>query len=155
MALVKQTMPGFRLSVFGPHRPALELLAAAKGLQDHIRFYAEVPQPELAGYMRQADALILYSRYETFGCVLIEANASGIPAIVSDIPVHHETISEGENGYFAEGDNAAALAGTLCRFMQQHHAGSRAAIAAGAREKYNYERVGRLFAAFYQNMLQP
>ncbi|MBS1564372.1 MAG: glycosyltransferase, partial [Bacteroidetes bacterium] len=83
-----QAGAGFRLSVFGPARPELTTLVATLGLSGYVSFHTEVPQQELATWMRKADALLLYSRYETFGCVLIEANACGLPAIVSDIPVH-------------------------------------------------------------------
>lgn len=154
-ALIKRTRQEFRLSVFGPPRPDLQQLAATLGLGEELRFYEEVPQAVLAGYVQQADALVLYSRYETFGCVLIEANACGVPAIVSDIPVHHETIEEGVSGYFAAGDNAAALAAKLSWFMQHAHAIPREALAAATREKYHYERVGKLFDAFYRETLEP
>jgi len=153
-ALVKQTSPAFRLSVFGPPAPALRQLAVELGLQDEIQFHEEVPQRVLAGYLRQADALILYSRYETFGCVLIEANACGIPAIVSDLAVHHETIQEGVNGYFAEGENAVALAQKINWFMQEADRGSKEAIAVAARVKYNYERIGQLFTGFYTGHIE-
>jgi len=149
-SLVKQVQLPFQLSVFGPRRPDLERLAATLGLQNNVSFHAEVPQAELAEHMRGADALILYSRYETFGCVLIEANACGLPALVSDIPVHHETIAEGINGYFVRGENAVALADKIAGLIQQGPADNREAIAEAARERYNYERIAQLFDAFYE-----
>ena len=153
LAMVKQKRHAFRLSVFGRPGPALLQMRAELGLEKEIQFHEEVPQTVLSEYLRQADALILYSRYETFGCVLIEANACGLPAIVSDIPVHHETIAEGVNGYFAAGENPAALAEKISWFIQQGNTIGKEAIAAAAREKYNYEKIGGLFTAFYERTI--
>lgn len=153
LALVKQTGAAFRLSVIGRPGTALRQLPVALGLEKEVQFLEEVPQTVLSDYLRQADALILYSRYETFGCVLIEANACGLPAIVSDIPVHHETIAEGVNGYFATGESPAVLAEKISWFIQRGNKVDKAGIATMAREKYNYEKVGRLFTAFYENTI--
>jgi glycosyltransferase involved in cell wall biosynthesis len=153
-AIVKKTNSSFRLSVFGPEKKDLLDMCANLGLQEQVFFYNEIPQPELALFMQQSDALIFYSRYETFGCVLIEANACGIPVIASDIPVFHETIEEGVNGYFAAGEKPTALAEKIVWFMEQRKNIPDETIALVAKEKYSYERIGRLFSAFYTRVLK-
>lgn len=64
--------------------------------------YEEMSQESLVKFLQPATALILVSSYETFGCVLIEANACGVPVIVSDIPVFHETVKQEVNGVFTK-----------------------------------------------------
>lgn len=151
-AMVKKENPAFVLSVFGPCEKKLREVVVHLGLQQHVVFYNEVPQPQLAIYMQQSDALILYSRYETFGCVLIEANACGVPAIVSDLPVFHEIIEEGKNGYFVPGENPGALARKIIWFISQSRTISGKAIARTAIEKYNFEKVGKLFNELYNTL---
>jgi glycosyltransferase involved in cell wall biosynthesis len=153
-AIVKKTSPAFRLSVFGPLQKELEKLATDLDLQKHVSFHQEVPQPQLAVFMQQSDALILYSRYETFGCVVIEANACGIPVIASDIPVFHETIKENVNGYFVQGDNPELLAQKIIWFMNQKREVPDKKIIAATTEKYNYSNVGKLFSTFYKTALE-
>jgi len=155
LALVKKANPLFSLAVFGPHNDALQAMTAQMELEKEIQFYNEVPQKELAAFLRQSDALILYSRYETFGCVLIEANACGVPAIVSDIPVLHEIIEEGVNGFFAAEGNPSALAQQLLQFMESRPPISGEAMAAMTKEKYSYEKIGRMFSVFYAGALKP
>lgn len=153
-AIVKKMNPAFRLSVFGPPKKDLEQSVTDLDLQNHVLFHQEVPQQQLAVFMQQSDALILYSRYETFGCVVIEANACGIPVIASDIPVFHETIKENLNGYFVPGDNPELLAQKILWFMNQEREVPGKKTIAATTEKYNYSNVGKLFSAFYKTALE-
>ncbi|MEO5683285.1 MAG: glycosyltransferase [Chitinophagaceae bacterium] len=153
-AVLKNENLPFVAVIFGPYKKELETLCDKFGLTRHVTFYREIPQVKLAEFIRQSDALVLYSRYETFGCVLIEANASGVPAIVSDIPVFHEIIEEGINGYFVEGGNAAVLAKGLREFVKSRNSILAGSIAQTAREKYGYEKVGKQFSEFYQSSIK-
>ena len=108
----------YRLQLFGTASRTLIKLIGTLELTDRVMVRGEVPQTELALAIQRSDALILYSRFETFGCVLIEANACGVPVIVSDIEVFHELVREGENGMFAKEDDPAALAATIRDFSK-------------------------------------
>ncbi|MBX3241468.1 MAG: glycosyltransferase [Chitinophagaceae bacterium] len=121
--------------------------------QDGISFYTAIPQKELSVLMRQSDALILYSSYETFGCVVIEANACGIPVIASDIPVMREIIVHGENGFLVPPNNPEALSEALVRFTVEKPRLNSSGIAEKAARLYNYEIVGKMFSDWYDRVL--
>lgn len=72
-----------RLKLIGPgsERSALEALAAP---DSRISFLGSVSPERVAEEIRQADALVSFSKYETFGVPVAEAWACGKPAIVSD-----------------------------------------------------------------------
>lgn len=122
-------------------------------LEDDIFFHGEVLQPEIAAAMREADVLILYSKYETFGCVIIEANACGKPVIVSDIPVFHELVVENKNGLFAKADDPDALAEVLKHFEEKKVHFDNKKIAADTVVKYSYPVVGRQIKELYEEVL--
>lgn len=149
MSLVKEDHP-VELYLYGPVNPSLEALITDLGLQQIVFAKGEVPQEVLSKAIQQSDALILYSRFETFGCVLIEANACGVPVIVSNLEVFHELIEEGVNGLYAEGENPAALAEKLRQFIAQKEQFNKMEIAATAAEKYNYKKVGQQFIELYK-----
>ena len=111
-----------------------------------------MPQQVLSKQVQQSDALILYSRFETFGCVLIEANACGIPVIVSNLDVFHEIIEEGINGLFVEGENPVALAEKIKYFIAQKNNFNKNAIASYAAEKYNFKKAGQQFMELYARL---
>jgi len=151
LALLKDEFK-FEMILYGPVTVMQEMLIAELELQDCILLKGEVPQEELATSMQQCDALILYSRFETFGCVLIEANACGIPVIVSELEVFHEIVQQDVNGVFAEGENAGALAEKLRKFVQQKNKFNKYLIAANTAEKYNYKKVGKQFFELYNTI---
>ena len=142
----------FEMYLYGPAGVHIKKLIKDYQLHKDVFVMGEVQQTTLADAVRQSDALILYSRFETFGCVLIEANACGIPVIVSELEVFHEIVNEGANGMFVEGDNPEALAEKLKQFILQKNTFDKTAIAATAAEKYNYKKVGQQFLNLYNNL---
>jgi len=65
---------------------------------------------DIPALLAENDLFILPSRYEGFGLVLLEAMASGIPIIASNIDGPAELIMDGENGLLFESNNEFDLA---------------------------------------------
>ena len=153
LAIVKlKTRQAFRMILVG--EPASELRQKAKtlGIEDCIEFKGFCPQPVLAAEMRQCHCLVLYSRYETFGCVVAEALTAGLPVIASDLPVMHELVLEAVNGIFTPLDNPGALAEAML-WMMEHWAGfDRNSIMKIARDRFDLSVVARQFDVLYENM---
>lgn len=67
----------------GPLRPAIEQRLAAMGLSRHVRFagvQADVPR-----FMSAMDVFVFPSRFEGFGLVMVEAEAVGLPCVISTV----------------------------------------------------------------------
>jgi len=93
MALLVKRRPTLRLTLVGGNflygrtsREAdyMRQLACALGLEKHVEFVEPKPAPEVAKLMRQSAVLVLPSRSETFGTVLVEALACGTPVVATD-----------------------------------------------------------------------
>ncbi len=152
LAIWKSRGGRFTLACYGQAPESVKALAVELGLEKEIQFHGEVPQPEIAEAMRQSDALVLYSRFETFGCVIIESHACGIPVIVSELPVFHETVTAGQNGLFAAGEDPEALAGVFTTFFQTRHQYNRDQIAAEAARHFGYQPVARQILEVYRSV---
>ena len=107
-----------RLDVVGDGelRERLEARARELGLAERVRFRGELPKDEVAALMRAADLFVLPSIHETFGCVLIEAMASGLPAVATRVggvpevltPAAGELVPARDPQALADGDRAGA-----------------------------------------------
>jgi glycosyltransferase involved in cell wall biosynthesis len=151
-AIVQKKYPAAQLNIVGPENNDLKALVQKLNAGNSIHFHKEVPQQQLVEYVRQSTALILYSSYETFGCVIIEANACGIPVIVSDIPTFHEIVTEGINGTFAKKNDVSDLAAKMMGLAENSASFDSKTIAAES-AKYSYEKTGKQFRDWYTELL--
>jgi glycosyltransferase involved in cell wall biosynthesis len=97
-------------------------------------------QDRLAQELRRYDALVLPSRHDSFGMVVAEAMASGLPVIVSDHVGAKEMVTHGANGFVVPTGDAAALASAMAWLIDHREAlpGMRRAARATA-ERYRWE----------------
>src|SRR4030095_12151087 len=151
-SIVKNFGSDFHLDVFGPVKKDLKDVVMNLQMQQQISFHGEVPQIELAKFVGQSEALILYSRYESFGCVIIEANACGVPVVVSDLPVFREIITPGVNGLFVKGDDPESLSIAIRDVIKRKYEFDNKSISSITCDKYSYVTVGKQFHEWYANI---
>jgi glycosyltransferase involved in cell wall biosynthesis len=107
-------VPGLRGAFFGDgpeHATVLAAIAAA-GAQDSIAAPGFVAAEELNAALRNALCMLLPSRREGYGMVVVEAAARGTPSVVvaGADNAATELIEEGINGFIATSVDADALA---------------------------------------------
>jgi len=85
------------------------LVSGRTRLQARIQQYGVVSQSNLASIIRNAHCLLLPSLFDSFGMVVAEAMASGVPVIVSDMVGAQELVEEGRNGFVVPVGSADAL----------------------------------------------
>lgn len=68
-----------------------------------------LPQPELATRFQEADCLVLPSRHDSFGMVVVEAMATGLPVIITENVGAKEAITEGKSGWVIPAEDSTAL----------------------------------------------
>ena len=85
-----------------------ELRALSRELDDSIRVIGEVDAPQ--EFYQLADVYIFPSRHEGLPTSLLEAMASGLPAVTSDIGGCEDVISNEINGYRVYSEDSATFA---------------------------------------------
>lgn len=110
-----QRVPGTVLWIVGtgPMEEAWRRLVAALGLTSRVYFLGDVPEAELPLYYAAADLFVLpsVSRAEALGLALVEAMASGLPVISTELGTGTSFVNvEGETGFVVPPGDAEALA---------------------------------------------
>lgn len=93
----------------GPLKSKLENQCKQLGISDRIRWRGRLNREAVACEMKKADCFILPSHHETFGVVLIEALASGVPVIATSCG-GPDCIVKPEDGLLVDPKSSVALA---------------------------------------------
>jgi glycosyltransferase involved in cell wall biosynthesis len=115
MAIVIQTAPGFRLEVAGdgPEKSALHQLTEQLNLANHVRFLGLVR--DVPAVMQQARMFVLSSITEGVPLTLLEAMASGLPCVSTNVGGIPEVLRDGVNGLLVPPRDPHALAMAMLR----------------------------------------
>ena len=153
---VKESCPRARLVVVGEGRlrAHLQRAVAESGLAD-VTFAGLVPAEELARYYRAAHLFCAPATgFESFGIVLLEAMAAGLPVVASDIVGFRQVVSHGEEGLLVPPRDPEELARaliTLLRDRELWRSMSRRGRATAAR--YDWGALAERVLAFYRTTL--
>jgi len=109
--------PELRLSMLGngPLAPTIRRIFQQGGVIDQVHFPGQVPQAKLPDFYRAADLYISTSHSDGTSISLLEALASGLPVLLSDIPGNKEWVRQpGEVGWlFRDGEVDSLMNGIL------------------------------------------
>ena len=98
----------------------LEQLALNLKITDAVRFYN--PIKNIEEKYAEASILLMTSRTEGFGMVLLEAMVSGLPCVAYDCPVGPRSIIKNEeNGFLIEDDNVDYFVQKLSLLMEDEN----------------------------------
>ena len=112
--LLQPSAPGARLLVVGdgPARARLE-----EGTPEGVAFLGELRGAALARIYASADLFCFPSTTDTFGQVILEAGASGLPTVASAAGGASELVEHGETGLLVPPDDPRAFSAALGRLV--------------------------------------
>jgi len=154
--LLKEQGRAFEVQVVGdgPARPIYERQARRAGVWDRIRWLGLL-KDERPDLYRNATLLAAPCTLASFGVVLLEAFASGIPVVAADNVGFRQVIRDGAPGLFVRGEDAAALAAGIGRVLDDPalradwgRRGRRV-----AEERYAWPTVAREVERLYREVL--
>lgn len=88
----------------------IEQLVNDLGFSDRVHILGPVEHSQMVLYYQKADAVVVSSRYESFGLVILEALASGTPVASTPVGIAPYVILPGINGYLAAAGDDRSLA---------------------------------------------
>jgi glycosyltransferase involved in cell wall biosynthesis len=119
IARLRARLPDVKAAILGdgPERDLVQREVRAYGLEDVIDVPGFVATEVVEDAIARALCLLLPSRREGYGLVVVEAAASGTPSIVVAGPDNAavELVADGENGYVVPSADAEVLAEAIVR----------------------------------------
>lgn len=124
VAILRERLAGVHLLVVGdgPEAAALRHRVGARALTDAVTFAGSVPQPDTPLYYRAADVFALSSDFDNSPNAVLEAMASGLPVVTTDVGGVREFVADRVGGAVVPARAAEALADGLERYVSSTQA---------------------------------
>ena len=156
--IVKKEFPEVKLIFGGRGQMLVELQSMAKqfGLEDDVIFLGFVEEEDKALYYKSADIFSLPSTNmaESFGIVNLEAMASGIPVVGSNLGGIPDIVKEEENGLLAKPRDPQSLANSLLKLLKdddlRQKMGNNGRKMAG---NYTWDKIAKETENLYKDIL--
>jgi glycosyltransferase involved in cell wall biosynthesis len=103
-----------------------------RDLPDQTAWDERLTQPEISTALDESTALVLPSRSEGMGRVLVEAFCRARPVVASRVGGIRDLVEDGRNGLLVEPGDTDALANALVRVLSDRQLAERLAAAAHA-----------------------
>ena len=115
---ILDAVPEARLLVVGdgPHREGLEA-----DLGHRAEFTGKLAGEALAAAYRRCDFFVFPSKHDTFGQVVMEAMASGLPVVVTNRGGPQELVDDGVTGFVADDDRFLRRVRELAESRELRH----------------------------------
>lgn len=132
----------------------LQQLARKAGIESRLHFLGK--RDNVATILKCADIGLLTSHEEGFSNAILEAMASGLPMVVTDVGGNAEAVHDGENGYVVPPHAPAQLAEALETLLHDPQLRTRFGQNSLKRQQQLFTRKACVdaYQEFYQNLLK-
>ncbi|MFL6447011.1 MAG: glycosyltransferase [Bryobacteraceae bacterium] len=138
----------------GPLESSLKNMVADLALTDRVQFVGT--RENMENLFKACDAYVMSSCFEGLSMALLEAAATGLAAVVTDVGGNRDLVLDGKTGYVVPPDNSQALAAAMTRLMDLP-AAERQELGLSARrhciEKYRFQTVGEEWVRLYREFM--
>ena len=129
--LAARRVPGVSLRIVGKGSRTHVVEQLVRELPEQVEWSPAVPNDEIPGLLDAATVLVLPSRSEGLGRVVVEALCRGRPVVATQVGGITDLVLDGENGVLVPPRDPAALGDALVRVLSERTLAEK--LAAGAR----------------------
>ncbi|NDB37383.1 MAG: glycosyltransferase family 1 protein [Actinobacteria bacterium] len=116
---IARFLPEFRLLIAGPGEGLEAMESVNPALRSRITFLGRVDDDDKASLLKSISVYVAPNTGgESFGIILTEAMAAGVPIVASNIPAFSQLLEDGKYGLLFESENASDLADKLIRILK-------------------------------------
>jgi phosphatidyl-myo-inositol alpha-mannosyltransferase len=148
-------LPDLTFVVAGDGKDRSPLEALPLPVRERVIVLGTVDRGRLPRYHAAADAFVSPAvGQESFGIVLVESMAAGLPVVATDIPGYHEVVDDGVEGLLVPPGDSVALEAALRRVLEDEELAKSLGESGRARaRRYTWDVVGREIEAVCAEVL--
>jgi len=153
-ARAAQPAAGIHLLVVGRGNEAkYRDISRAHGIADAVHF-AGTQSEGIERYYRAADFFAMLSTFDTFGMVVLEAMAAGLPVIISQNVGARDLVEEGVNGFvIADGNDVGEAAEKMISLLDLDRRKSMGIAAAQTAVQHDWSRLSENMTEIYESKI--
>lgn len=154
---VRSAIPAARLTIAGsgPERASLENLVAELGLEEGVRFAGRMDNETIAALYQDADLMINPSLVDNMPISILEALASGVPVVSTDVGGIPFLVTHGESALLVSPGKPEVMASAVLTVLEDQILAKRlAAEGLELVQKYVWPNVRPRLLAIYRQVLQ-
>jgi len=122
VSLLRQTIPDIRLSIAGsgPQKDELQQLVKKENLENSVIFTGKLTPEEMAVLYKNADIMLNPTTVDNMPNSLLEAMASGVPIITTDVGGIPYMVENNKTALFTEVNNPELMAAQIKRLLNDY-----------------------------------
>ncbi|MBI2578448.1 MAG: glycosyltransferase family 4 protein [Candidatus Aenigmarchaeota archaeon] len=125
------------------------------GIENNARFLGFLPEEAKIGALKSSDLFVFPTLYEGFGITLIEAMASGLPVVTTDVAGNKEIIGNRKNGFLVKPKDSKAVAKACIELLESRKTAGR--IRENNLKKaaqYDWKNVAKKYIEVYESVMR-
>lgn len=153
---LRERRPGARLLIGGPGDAGDLRRSVPKPLRGAVHIFGQVPDADKAAFYRSGELFCAPNLgQESFGIVLLEALASRVPVVASDLEAFRQVLDDGRAGRLFRTGDSAALAEALAGLLADPSEREQLTVAGLAvAERYDWRHVAAEIMTVYETVVE-
>jgi len=155
LARLKAKRHSFKLIVAGKGNvKKYTQIAREAGIADDVAFTGQLSKGKLIRLYLAGDMYVMLSKFDTFGMVVLEAMAAGLPVIISSNVGAKDIVQEGENGFvISDTSDADYIASKIGILLNENTHNSMAKSAYYTATQNTWDHVTLKYREIYESIL--
>ena len=148
---MQSSIPNVKFQLIGENSGKYESLAKELNI-NNIELIDQIPNAEVATYLKKSNVFILFSNYENLPCVILESFACGVPVISTNVGGIKEYFPN-DFGILIEPKNKDALKNAILKVYNSDFKSDKKFMHEYAHNNFGIEVISNSFSELYHKIL--
>ena len=148
---LQDDIENFQFILIGPQPERFKTYINKLGIDtNRVKITGEIPHKKVPEYIQKSNVFVLFSRYETFSCVIKEAFACGVPVISTNIGGIKENFPKGFGKLIS---NENSLLDAILEIYHKGVAANKEDMHLYVKTNFSQEIISNSYSKLYHRML--